>query len=365
MTDRVSPPASDLEATCDRVMKGLSCDPDAQILGTGLTGPIGIWLVFLMGEWRRRTGASFRLQIVTRNKAKANEIFDSFINEGWVTLLEQDIRFLNLSGSHPDIVIHGATASARESFYGMTGLDKFQGVVQGTNQLLNELDPERSCKIVFLSSGSIFGTTLLEPGQAITQDWPETPAIDEGAALGHAKRAAEAHLTFHSLANPKHTVSICRLFSFVGPLLPLNYQYAVGNFIADVLAGRPIKVQSDGSAVRSFMYLGDMAGWLLRVIFAPNTEGTFMIGSSKPVSILQLANLIREIFNSPNDIEVTGAETQYSRYSASHFYVPETTLSKAALSVDEWTSLEIALSRTAEFLAGTSVGTDSGGRQSL
>lgn len=360
MTVWVSPPESDLQATCDRVMEGLSCDQDAQILGTGLTGPIGIWLVFLMGEWRKRTGASFRLQIVTRNRAKANDIFQIFIEEGWVTLLEQDIRFVDLGGSHPDIVIHGATASARESFYGMTGLEKFQGVVQGTNQLLRELDPNRSCKIVFLSSGSIFGTTLLEPGQAIKQDWPETPAIDEGAALGHAKRAAEAHLTFHSLAHPKHTVSICRLFSFVGPLLPLNYQYAVGNFIADVLAARPIRVQSDGSAVRSFMYLGDMAGWLLRVIFAQSEERTFMIGSTRAVSILELANLIRKVFNSPNDIEVTGSTSRYSRYAASDFYVPETALTRSALSVDEWTSLEIALTRTAEFLASRSAGGDPG-----
>ena len=44
----------------------------------------------------------------------------------------------------------------------------------------------------------------------------------------------------------KIETKIARCFSFVGPLMPLNIHYAIGNFIADIARGKSIIIKGNG-----------------------------------------------------------------------------------------------------------------------
>ena len=349
MSPNLLPPDDDLKVACDRVEAGLEFGRETRILGTGLTGPVGMWLIRLLSELRRRRNTTFTIEILTRNRRRTEAIFGDLLSQGWITVTEQNVLRFQLAERHPDVVIHGAAASAQESFGGMQGLQKFEGVVRGTSQLLSQLDPNRDCRIIFLSSGSVFGSSLLGSLSAIPPDWPEMPRLDPGGALGHAKRAAEAHLTFHSAAHPRHTVTICRLFTFVGPLLPLRLNYALGNFIDNAIERRPITVRSDGSSIRSYMYFGDMAGWLLRATFQDHRNEIFSIGSERAISILDLAHLVDDLLG-PVGVEVTGQVAGPSAYAATDMYVPNTRRTREKLSVSEWTSLEDGIRKTSQDL---------------
>lgn len=69
----------------------------------------------------------------------------------------------------------------------------------------------------------------------------------------------------HDLAATGLDVSIARCFAFVGPWLPRNLHFAIGNFIADGLAGRPITVKAKGHVYRSYMHSDDLVDWLIRI----------------------------------------------------------------------------------------------------
>ena len=92
---------------------------------------------------------------------------------------------------------------------------------------------------------------------------------------------------------------IVRLFNTVGPRQTGQYGMVIPTFVKQALAGRPITVYGDGKQTRCFGYVGDVVGALIKLMDHPDSVGqVFNIGSNEEMSILELAERVKELTNS-------------------------------------------------------------------
>lgn len=193
-----------------------------------------------------------------------------------------------------DLVIHAAASSdARD--YATHPAAQHQLIVEGTRQVINAC-AKTGCGLLYLSSGAVYGR---QPDSLalIPESFPTLqPGIDPSKAT-YALAKLEAEQIVRLAAQCKgFPALIARCFSFAGPRLPRDQHFAFGNFMADALAARPIVVRARHAVYRSYMYADDLAQALIELSKRVHTNvPTINVGSSEPVEIRELANIIGDV----------------------------------------------------------------------
>ena len=138
---------------------------------------------------------------------------------------------------------------------------------------------------------------------------------------------------------------IARCYSFVGPRQKLDAQWAVGNFLADALAGRDIRVKSDGAAVRSYMHMADLVSWLLTLLVNGKPGKPYNVGSDEAVSIESLAHMVARL--SGTNVVIEGKRDAINGYA---HYVPSSFNAHMTLNLQTHIRLRDAIERTWRWL---------------
>src|SRR5213075_1098715 len=112
--------------------------------------------------------------------------------------------------------------------------------------------------------------------------------LDPQPAYGETKRMGEL-LCFAYGKRFGIDVVAARGFAFLGPHLPLDRNFAAGNFLSNVLNGASIEVKGDGTALRSYLYAADLAVWLWTLLVRGAPGRAYNVGSEMAVSIAELA----------------------------------------------------------------------------
>ena len=156
---------------------------------------------------------------------------------------------------------------------------------------------------LFTSSGAVYGKQPAELTH-IPEEYAGAPlTTDTGSAYGQAKRMSEFMSVMYGQMYG-FDATIARLFAFVGPLLPLDANYAVGNFIRDVLRGGPVRILGDGTPYRSYLYAADLAIWLWVILLRGKNAHTYNVGSPHDLTIADLAQTVIGVVAPGAGIEV-------------------------------------------------------------
>jgi len=174
--------------------------------------------------------------------------------------------------------------------------------VKGT-ELILRLAAKYKKQILITSTSEIYGKNehapfsedhdrLLGPTTITRWGYATSKAFDEFLALAYHR---EKQLP----------LVIVRLFNTVGPKQSSRYGMVIPTFVKAAINNETIFVHGDGSQSRCFGNVNDVADALINLTREPNADGeVFNVGSNEEITILELANKIKDLTNSSSEIKL-------------------------------------------------------------
>jgi len=310
----------------------------ARLFITGGTGFFGRWLLASLLAARVDLGSRVSATVLTRNSRAFATSFPELSSDPAIAFLDGDVRdFKPRAGSFTHI-IHAATP-ADAAFNRDHPREMFETIVQGTTRVLDFASACGAGAVLLCSSGAVYGRQPPEMERILEEYTGGPNPLDAASAYAEGKRTAEFLARASGI-----DIKIARGFAFVGPFLPLDAHFAMGNFLGDALAGRTIRIAGDGSPYRSYLHAADLAIWLWTILARGAPGRAYNVGSEDAVSIAELAERVRRVVAPEIGIEIA---RQRDPSAPTERYVPSTTRARAELGLQQWITLDDAIRRTA------------------
>jgi len=131
----------------------------------------------------------------------------------------------------------------------------------------------------------------------------------------------------------------------VGPDLPLNVHFAIGNFIRDALMADAITIGGDGTPLRTYLDQSDLAHWLFTLLEQGRPGEAYNVGSDEVISIADLAYLVRDILAPEKPVAILG---RADPSAARNRYVPNIRKAHQELGLNVTIPLAEAIRRSGE-----------------
>ena len=164
-----------------------------------------------------------------------------------------------------------------------------QSNLVATLQLLNAMVSKGVRKIVFISSGgTVYGNPTYLP---MDENHPTEPRVSYGVT----KLAIEKYLLLHQyLHGVKAT--ILRVANPFGQRQRVETaQGAVAAFLSKAMNGEPVEIWGDGTVVRDYIYVSDVAEAFARAVEYDGEESVFNISTGVGTSLNELIDLIERV----------------------------------------------------------------------
>ena len=152
-------------------------------------------------------------------------------------------------------------------------------------------------RVIFPSTGgAIYGRSLDRPLQEDDVTEPITP-------YAVCKLAIEGYLRFFKHSHGLDYMAL-RISNPYGEKQNLvGSQGVIPIFMNLISQGDPITVFGDGSAIRDYLYVGDLADAIVRAFDQPAKYNLYNLGSGEGISLIQMIKNIEQVTDSTANVE--------------------------------------------------------------
>jgi nucleoside-diphosphate-sugar epimerase len=265
-----------------------------QIFLTGGTGFFGCWLLESFAWANEKLNLNASVLVLTRNLNAFRQKAPHLVTQPAIKFHLGDVRSFEFPKGNFSHVIHAAT-EVNTKLNEENPLLMLDVITQGTKHTLEFAKHCRAQKFLLASSGAVYGK---QPSHIthIAESYLGAPDVMNPVSVyGEGKRLAELLCNLYANQYGIDT-KIARCFTFIGPYLPLNGSFAIGNFIRDGIKGEMIHIAGDGTPYRSYLYATDMVIWLWHILFRGRSSYPYNVGSEGALSVADLANQVAAFF---------------------------------------------------------------------
>jgi len=301
-----------------------------------------MWLLESFAHINDALGLNMKATVLTRDPVAFARKAPHLTARADLSFVSGDVRTFVFPEGCFDYVIHAAT-EASAKLNEEAPQEMLDAIIGGTRRVLEFAAQCGVKKLLLTSSGAVYGK---QPSAIthISEDYAGAPdPLLPGSAYGEGKRVSE-HMCATHARQFGYEVKIARCFAFVGPHLPLDTHFAIGNFIRDAMADNAIRIASDGSAIRSYLYASDLAVWLWTLLFVAPTGLAYNVGSGSDLKIADLAEKISAVMGSRSVVYIASKPSSGAIVAR---YVPSIAKASGDLSLKVLVTLEAAIVKTA------------------
>lgn len=314
---------------------------------TGGSGFIGKWMLSALIEAENRLALECQIEILTRRPEDFFACMPQIACAKNVILHQGDVRTFKFPSGAFDIVVHAATDVVKQNAPSET----FSTCVEGTRHVLDFAKVSGATDFLLTSSGAVYGRHP-DTYDGVVEDYLGGPdPTSPNSAYGEGKRVSEM-LACLQAVDTGLRVKIARIYGQVGPYLPLDKHFAIGNFINDVLSDREILIRGDGTPMRSYLHAADTAIWLWAMVVRGTSGRAWNVGGSEGLTITELAIRVSQLLGSQKGIQVLTKSTP-GKYVER--YVPNVNRAITELKLPIQISLNDSILRTAKWIKETNM----------
>ncbi|MEU1540699.1 NAD-dependent epimerase/dehydratase family protein [Actinacidiphila glaucinigra] len=263
------------------------------VLVTGASGMLPSYVVHTLLALNDRHGLGITVHGLVRNREKATRLLADLLDRPDFNLVVQDVSEpLELPGP-VDYVIHGASA-ARPALHGSQPVMTIKANLLGTFHLLDLCVAKASRGFLLMSSAEVYGAQPPETELIGEQSYGGFDILNPRACYAEGKRAAE---TICATYQAQYGIAgrVVRFGHVYGPGMALDDGRVQADFAANVVLGKDIVLNSDGSGVRTYTYVADAIAGLFYALLRGEETAYNVADPAGLISIRGLAELFTEV----------------------------------------------------------------------
>lgn len=270
------------------------------VLISGANGYVPSYFAYTFMALNDTYDAGIKVIALCRNEIKAKERFAEFVERQDFEILVQDVRNPIETEEKIHFFIHAASPAGKKSRHD-DPVNTFESNVLGLRNMLQVAIKNPCEAFLFLSSVDIYGD-LPGQGRLCENQIGTVDLLNVRNAYSCGKRAAEIMSKAYQIEY-ELPVYIVRPFQIIGPGPDLTDGRLHIDFVSQILKSKKIVLKSDGSAVRSFMYITDAIKAMFVVMEKGNPgEAYNIVSESGEASVRELAEIFSS--NAEADVEI-------------------------------------------------------------
>ena len=222
---------------------------------------------------------------------------DHLLERDGFRLVRCDVSEYIHVGGQVDAVLHFASPASPIDYLQLPIHTLKVGSI-GTLHALG-LAKEKGSRFLLASTSETYGDPQVHPQPE--SYWGHVNPVGPRGVYDEAKRFAEA-LTMAYRNTHAVDTAIVRIFNTFGPRMRASDGRAIPNFISQALRNEPLTVAGDGTQTRSVCYVDDLVEGIVRLLHSGH-PGPMNIGNPQELSMLELAELVRDLAGATSPIE--------------------------------------------------------------